>query len=142
MACIAQVRHAVSITLNDHPFDVCFYIFPLASHTPVYINVYIAFLVVVDRVQVAGVRRNALFTCRSQFAVNVDWLINGTSLTTDPLKNVEQHFDSVGDVGSLWFINIPIEYNGTIAQCRVHTTTNTTILAPNSTLLIQGINGI
>ena len=89
---------------------------------------------------VAGLGGSATFTCSHHSSVNIEWLVNGTSLTSLQL-DVVQGFIPVGSVqvGSLEFRNVQVEYNNTRTQCIVNTTSHELIQSQNSMLLVQGL---
>ena len=64
---------------------------------------------------------NAAFSCLSTSDVinTVEWLINGTVIEPLELTNVEIRDIGHGVVG-LQLFNIPIEFNNSRIQCRVH----------------------
>ena len=76
------------------------------------------------------------FTCVSTPGTTVEWLVNGTLLKEPYPSGVRSEL--AGRVGgSLIFENVPLEYDGTIVQCKATINgfiTNTN----NGTLLVQG----
>ena len=81
----------------------------------------------------------ATFTCAatSSTIVSVEWLVNGTSLNSHPLQNVEQAF-ALGS-GLLRFSNVSMDDNNTRVQC-LATTSSEEVLSSNISLLrVQGI---
>ena len=91
---------------------------------------------------VAALGSNTSFTCSHLSSVmNVEWFLNGISFTSLQPNDIFQAFGSVGNVqiGSLQFINIPVEYNNTRIQCVVNTSSHETLLSQNSTLIVEGL---
>ena len=77
---------------------------------------------------VAGLGSDVTYTC---FAVNVEWLLNGTSLSSLQLDDVFQASVSVDNVpvgSSLVFRSVPVEYNNTMIQCSVNTRSHDIII--------------
>ena len=82
---------------------------------------------------------NATFTCINLGIDNVQWLVNETEFESLTLENVWQDFVSLplgGVVGTLAFVDIPLEYNMTRIQCRVNRTDETSDQSP--ILILQG----
>jgi hypothetical protein len=71
-------------------------------------------------------------------AIHIEWQINGTSLNNLQLSNVVQGFEPISGVGTLRFSNVPVEYNNTVVQCTVNTSSQGQMASGNSMLLIQG----
>ena len=107
---------------------------------PWQMSIFFLLPVAVQTFLVAGLGRDAVFTCISSSAVvtNVEWLINGRSLNGLQLSNVDQGFEPVSGVGSLRFRNVSVEYNNTVVQCIANTSSQRQISSRNSKLLIQG----
>ena len=98
------------------------------------------FSAIVEPVRVAGLGGDAIFICNFATTIDVEWLINGTALSSLQLgEHVEQTFVPSIPLGTLEFTNVPLEYNNTRIQCRANTTSDGILMSQNSTLLIQGL---
>ena len=98
-------------------------------------------LVILQPFRVVGLGDDAVFTCLSAFTVivNVEWLVNGTSLNSLQLSNAVQRFDTFGRVGSLRLKNVSVEYNNTMIQCLAITSSARVLESNISSLFVQGI---
>ncbi len=81
------------------------------------------------------------FTCINR-ATNEDvqfqWLVNGTRVENLNLEDMIMTDDRNNFVGLILFMNITVDYNNTIVQCKVNFTSGDIILSDNATLLVQG----
>ena len=68
--------------------------------------------------------------------MNLEWHVNGESLSSLQLSNVVQLFSH--GVGTLRFDNVTVDYNDTRVQCLATTSSGEVVASTNSTLLVQG----
>ena len=88
--------------------------------------------------------RNITFTCllvtaRAESFRSITWLLNGVEL--DPARtNVIPQFESIGSgIGTLTFINVPLEYNRTFIECQGFLRSDRVATSDGVFLLLQGI---
>ena len=88
---------------------------------------------------VVAVGDTAVFTCLLSFStlVSVEWLVNGTSLNSSQLHDVELAF--IAKLGVIRFNNVSADYNNTRIQCLATSSTNEMMLSRTSTFRLQGI---
>ncbi len=91
--------------------------------------------------RVASLGRQTAFVCIYTPARDdiqqFQWIINGTQVDEDEQREGIV-INNVKNVGHLIFINISVEYNDTIIQCRVNFTSGDMIESNIATLFIQG----
>ncbi len=92
--------------------------------------------------KVIALGREDQFICRNadQFEdiSQFQWLVNGT-LVEEANPEDEIYVDNGDHLGHIHFINVPVDYNNTIAQCRVTFASDGNITYSNiGTLLVQG----
>ncbi len=88
-----------------------------------------------ERVVVAG--GNTTFTCiytsASATAEQIQWLVNGTRLED---LNQTERIEAENNI--IYFIHIPVEYNGTTIKCIIDYTSGGNVPSNNATILVQG----
>ena len=88
--------------------------------------------------------RNITFTCLLVTASHdsfrsIQWLLNGSELSTLGVDNPFDNFEALGSgVGTLTFIRVPLEYNDTTIQCRGQLALGRNPTSNGVTLLLQG----
>ena len=81
-----------------------------------------------------------VFTCVAippAVVVSAEWLVNGTSLNSSQLHNVEQGL--LFGINVLQFNNVSIDYNNTRIQCLGTTSSDEVLSSRISLLRVQGI---
>ena len=88
--------------------------------------------------------KNYTFTCLFTLvgSERVSWLLNGSSLESLELDDVDAVFEVLGTniVGCLTFRNLIAEYNETVVQCRGHVQSGRTHISEGVLLLLQGMS--
>ena len=88
--------------------------------------------------------RNITFTCFLVTATqdsfqSIQWLLNGSELSTLGVNNPFDDFEPLGSgIGTLTFIRVSLEYNNTIIQCRGRLASGRNPTSNGVTLLLQG----